>query len=92
VTGATNSTPAVRRRVGQHAAGAFAVREVEVLGVRAERVHAVAAPRHGDLVAGDDEHDAPVEVPCRRGRRALPLQEGVRHPHNASAATPMRRL
>ena len=84
--------PAVGRRVGQHAAGAFAVREVEVLGVRAERVGAVAAPRHGDLVAGGDEHDAAVEVPRRRGRRAPPLEEGVRCPHYASTATPIRRL
>ena len=72
--------PAVGRRVGQHAARAFAVREVEVLGVRAERVRAVAAPRHGDLVAGGDEHDAAVEVPRRRGRLAPPFEEGVRHP------------
>jgi hypothetical protein len=53
-----------------------------VLGVRAERVRAVAAPRHGDLVAGGDEHDAAVEVPRRRGRRAPPFEEGVRHPHD----------
>ena len=72
--------PAVGRRVGQHAAGAFAVREVEVLGVRAERVGAVAAPRHGDLVAGGDEHDTAVEVPRRRGRRAPPFEERVSHP------------
>jgi hypothetical protein len=72
--------PPVGRRVGQDAAGAFAVREVEVLGVRAERVRPVTAPRHRDLLAGGDQHDAAVEVPCRRGRRAPPLEEGLRHP------------
>jgi hypothetical protein len=67
--------PAVAWRVGEHATGALAVREVEVLGVRAERIRAVAAPRHGDLIAGVHEHDAAVEVPGRRGRRAPPLEE-----------------
>jgi hypothetical protein len=84
--------PAVGGRVGQHAAGALAVCQVEVLGVHAERVAAVGAPRHGNLVAGSDEHDAAVEVPRRRGRRSPAFEEGVRHGHYASAATPMRRL
>ena len=77
--------PAAGRRIGQHAAGALAVGEVEVLGVRAERVRAVAAPRHGDLVADGHEHDASVEVPGFRGRRAPPFQEGGRHAFRASS-------
>jgi monoamine oxidase len=59
-------------------------------GGRASRL--TDAPRHGDLVTGGDEHDAAVEVPCRCGGRAPPFEEGVRHPHHARAATPMRRL
>jgi hypothetical protein len=43
----SSAAAVTRSPVGRHAAGAFAVREVEVLGVRAERVRAVAAPRHG---------------------------------------------
>src|SRR5205085_11089889 len=78
--------PAVGRRVGQYAAGAFAVREVEALGVRAERIRAVATPRHGGLVAGDDEHDAAIEVPGRRRRRAPPFEEGACHFNHSDAS------
>ena len=71
--------PAVARCVGQHAAGTLAVGEVEVLGVAAERVDAVAASGNGDLVARADEHDAVGDVPRRRRRAAPPLEERIHH-------------
>jgi hypothetical protein len=43
--------------------------------VGVERVRAVAAARDRELVAGRDEHDAAVEVPRRRGRRAPALED-----------------
>src|SRR5262249_61923529 len=55
--------PALARIERDDAAGTLAVGQVQVLGVRPERVSAVAAARDEELVAGLDEHDAVAEPP-----------------------------
>ena len=74
MTGSHEFDPALARVERQHAAGALAVGEVQVLRVRAEGVRAVAAARHRDLLARLHEHDGVAHVPCIRGRRAAPLE------------------
>ena len=67
--------PALPRREGEDPARAFAVGQVEVLGVRAERVGAIAATGHRNLLARGDEDHAGVEIPGLRRRRTPPLDE-----------------
>ena len=67
--------PALARVEREHAARAFAVGQVQVLRVRAERVRPVAAPGDRDLVAGRDEHDAVVEDPTRPPSPPAPFEE-----------------
>jgi hypothetical protein len=58
----------------EDAARTFAVGQVEVFGVRAERVHAVASAGDGYGVTGAEEDDLVAEVPR--------LSDGVSPPLN----------
>ena len=77
--------PSLGRRVRQHSTRPFPIGEVQILRVCPERVGAIAAARHRDLLTRLDEHDTSVEAPRPRGRVTTPLQILLSHPPAATA-------
>jgi hypothetical protein len=71
----------------QDAARPLAVRQVEVLGVGAEWIRAVAAAGHGDPVAGTDERYLVVELPLLGSRAPSALELDVDR-HDAPSLSP----
>jgi hypothetical protein len=66
--------PAVLGVESEHAAGSLAVRQVEILRVRAKRVGEVVATRHRNRLARTDEHELVCQVP-RVDRSRSPARE-----------------
>src|SRR5207248_8240389 len=68
--------PAVVRIKGEGAAGPLAIGQIEVLGVGAERVSAIAAARDGDRDAGADHDDRIVKGPTLSRETPASLELG----------------